>query len=730
MPTGRIPTSMLWLSCCISLALAPLAQAEAPPPRIGLVLGGGGARGAAHLGVLEVLERLRVPVDCIAGTSMGALVAGAYASGVTPQTMKNEMAAANWSDMFQDNPTFSELSYRNKRISQRFLPGSETGIKEDGLQYQSGVVAGQKIKLFFNQLVHADRGEPQIQSLPLPLSIIATDIGTGSRVVLREGSLTQAMRASMSVPGLMTPVQLDGHKLVDGGLVDNVPIAEVRERCQPDVVIAVNVGSPLLKPDEINSLLSVSAQMVNILTEQNVSRSLATLKPDDIYIQPDLEGISAGDFPRNAETAERGRIATEAVAGKLARYSVSEARYQQWRQHLEAKLPALPRIDEVQVADMTHVNKAVVSRHIEQQPGSSVAPQLGRDLLRVYGDGFYEHVDYSLLGSRDRTILRITPVEKSWGPDYLRLGVNLENTFDGNASYSLRAAYHKTWMNNLGAEMIAFTEIGNRNMLGFEFYQPLDERQRFFVEPMASYSDELRNFYQDNQKRAEYRVKTSQLNLGVGVNIGLLGQARLGWRETWLDAALETGTPELGNNNQHFGSAYLALDLDQMDRLYLPTSGWAARLAYSDSPQLNYGNLSGSLSGATPLGPLIVSGKFRASQTLHGSVPFYEASKLGGFLNLSGYAQDQLVGDDMRFAQLRAEKIIGQLPLGLRGDMRLGLALEGATFGRRFSESQLEGWQASATLYLGGETPLGPVYLGYGHAKQGPNAVYLFLGTP
>jgi NTE family protein len=174
------------------------------------------------------------------------------------------------------------------------------------MRYQTGIVTGQKIKLFFNQLVGDYLGEREISALPLPLSIIATDIVHGERVVFREGSLTSAMRASMSVPGLMSPVEIKGEKLVDGGLVDNVPIGEARERCQADIVIAVNVGSPLLKADEIGSLLSVSAQMVNILTEQNVSRSLATLKPTDIYIKPDLEGISAGDFKRTSETADRG----------------------------------------------------------------------------------------------------------------------------------------------------------------------------------------------------------------------------------------------------------------------------------------------------------------------------------------------------------------------------------------------------------------------------------------
>jgi NTE family protein len=312
---------ILLLLCSLAL-MTPLQAAEPTRQRVGLVLGGGGARGAAHIGVLEVLQEMRVPVDCVAGTSMGALVAGAFASGMPPGVMREQLAQADWQDLFIDNPEFSEISHRSKELARRYLPGSESGLDAQGLHYQGGVVAGQKIKLFFNALVRSNQGEHNIESLPLPLSIIATDIGSGERVVLRDGSLSQAMRASMSVPGLLAPLDYRGRKLVDGGLVDNVPIGEVRERCRPDVVIVVNVGSPLLKAEQVGSLLTVSAQMVNILTEQNVTRSLATLKPGDIYIKPNLDGISAGDFERNGEAAQRGREATEAVRKELSPFAV------------------------------------------------------------------------------------------------------------------------------------------------------------------------------------------------------------------------------------------------------------------------------------------------------------------------------------------------------------------------------------------------------------------------
>ena len=290
------------------------------------------------------------------------------------------------------------------------------------------MVSGQKIKLFFNQQVHADAGARLIEALPLPLplplAIIATDIGSGERLVLRDGSLTLAMRASTSVPGLMAPLPYRGRKLVDGGLVDNVPIQEVRNLCGADVVIAVNVGSPLLKPEQIGGLVSVFGQMVNILTEQNVTQSLALLQPGDIYIRPDLGEITAGDFQRNGEAADLGRQAAQAVAAQLQRLSLDEAGYAAFQQRLRTPQQGPAMVDEIEIAGLKSVNPATVSRYVDQRLGAPLdAVALNRSLLRAYGDGSYEQVDYTLLRQHDRNVLRILPVEKSWGPDYLRLGL-------------------------------------------------------------------------------------------------------------------------------------------------------------------------------------------------------------------------------------------------------------------------------------------------------------------
>jgi NTE family protein len=499
------------------------------------------------------------------------------------------------------------------------------------------------------------------------------------------------------------------------------------------VVIAVNVGSPLLKPEQVGSLLSVSAQMVNILTEQNVAQSLATLKPTDIYIKPDLETISAGDFDKHELAADRGRAAAQAVAVRLQALSVGEQQYAQWwgRFAAPAKKQA-PRIDEIEIAALPHVNPVAVERHIGQKEGAPLdTEQLDEDLLRVFGDGWYEGVDYTLLSVRERNILRITPVEKGWGPNYLRLGVNLELA-DQGSSFDLRLGYQKTWLNRLGGELLLTGQIGSTTGFGIDLYQPLEPTQTFFAESLVSYTRTLSPIYQDNQKLAEYRVKAGAVDIAAGVNVGLLGQVRAGWQQKNVNYSLETGPLFFPTGDVSYGGYFAGLDFDQFDTLYFPTRGWSTNLRYfsTNDPDSDYSRLDTEFKGAYPFGRYVLSGEAYYGGSPRGTLPIYDAVQLGGFLRMSAFAQGQLIGDDVYYAQLRAERIIGVMPIGIRGDIRLGIALETAKRGLRYTETNLDGWLNSTTLYLGGETPLGPVYLGYAYSTSGTWNIYFFLGTP
>lgn len=725
-----LKTCRLWVIACLA-ASVPLWVGAADRPKVGLVLGGGGARGAAHIGVLEELERLRIPVDCVAGTSMGALIAGAWAAGMDPATMRREMGKADWNDLFQDNPGYGDVNYRSKRLSQRYLPGSETGITELGAVTPPGVVSGQKIKLFFNQLVHSDTGERNIELLPLPVSIIATDIGSGDRVVFREGSLTLAMRASMSVPGLMAPLEYRGLKLVDGGLVDNLPVQEVRDRCGAQVVIAVNVGSPLLKSSEISGLLSISAQMVSILTEQNVTQSLAKLTSKDIYIKPNLDGLTAGDFDRSSDAADRGRAAAQEATAVLESLSVDARTYGAWRKRWTPQSLPLQAVDAIEIAGLHTVNAAAISRYVEQKVGESLdVSKLNRDLLRAYGDGYYERVDYTLVREGDRNVLRILPIEKFWGPDYMRLGVNLNSSLSGGSSFSVRTAYQKTWMNRLGGELLTSAELGSNTGVGVDFYQPLDPAQRYFVDAAVSLRRESAALFKDDQRISEYRNNVARFDLSAGSNIGLVGQARLGWREERQEVKIETGVPLLPTDPLRISGLLATVELDQKNKLYIATSGWSARGTWFESAEHDYSRMTVALDGSYQIKDWVLGLRGSYAGSTHGSLPLQDLAKLGGFLNLSGFANDQLAGDKVSYAHMRAERIFGRMPLGLRGDLRVGLALEAGRVGEPLSEPNRTGVLNSAVIYMRGETPFGPAYLGLGRSSSGPINAYFFIGTP
>ena len=247
-------------------------------PRIGLALSGGGARGIAHVGVLKVLEEMRIPISCVTGTSMGAIVGGTYAAGRTPQDMETRVVAADWETIFRDAPPRKEIAVRRKVEDYFTLFKPEFGVK-DGLALPKGLIAGVSIETFFRELSTPAFGVGDFSKLPIPFRAMATDIETGESVVLDKGSLAQAMRASMSVPGAIAPVEIDGRLLVDGGIANNLPIDEARKLCG-EVIIAVNISTPPLKRDEITSALTVTTQLINFLGKQTVDQQFTQPRPE------------------------------------------------------------------------------------------------------------------------------------------------------------------------------------------------------------------------------------------------------------------------------------------------------------------------------------------------------------------------------------------------------------------------------------------------------------------
>lgn len=709
-------------------ALEPQQNTQTSP-RIALVLGGGGARGAAHIGVLEVLERERIPLACVVGTSMGGLTAGAYAAGLSSAEMREKLDKADWTDLFLDSADYSELGFRKKHVTNRFLSGAELGLTKRGVTLKSGVIAGTKIKLFFNLLVGADYAARNIEEMPIPLALVATDIGTGEKFVFKKGSLPLAMRASMSVPGLMTPVDYEGHKLVDGGLVDNLPISVARELCHPDVIIAVNVGTPLKPAEEIDSLLSVTTQMIDILAKQNVAQSISTLRSQDIYIEPALGEFSAADFLHYKTAADIGKASAEAKVDKLKQYSVSEAAYNAWRNEKKSSQEPV-RIDEIAISPLKDQSPDYIQQHIRQKINKPLdVKKLEQDLIRLYGDGFYENVDYSIASQDDRNILKINAHEATWSSDYFTFGFDINNEYRQGTDFDLRAAYRSTWINHHGGELFGSVDIGSNPGFEAELYQPLNYRQTYFVQPSIYRKSEMVNVFQNDNKVAEYEVIRAWSEFALGRNLGNFGQAKFAWREYDIKSISDLSSVDLGNSHDKFGGTLLDINIDRRNRLHFPSRGWSTQLSYFESTHQGYGKFSSEFNFAYPLDKFVLAGRTTYIRSTFGQLPPVDAAYLGGFLNLSAYASNQIIADNALYTHLRAERIIGRMPLGFNGDLRLGFGLEAAKLKRAYTYDDTDGWLNSAVLYLGGETPLGPTYLGVGFADDGKFNLYMQVGA-
>ncbi len=442
-------------------AMAPPSFAEntdsdgavKPRPRIGLVLSGGGARGAAHIGVLKVLEELHVPIDYIAGTSMGSIVGGSYASGNTIDQMLIDISTIKTADLATDAPPRQDIAFRRKQDDLKNYIGPELGARGGSLLLPKGVVTGVGLEAMLRDLAKV-KGSIDFDRLPIPFRAVATDLATGKMVVFRSGDLAAVMRASMSVPGAIAPAELDGKMLVDGGLTRNLPVDVARDM-GADVVIAVNLGTPLMRPDQINSLLGVTGQMINILTEQNVQASLASLKPSDILILPELGDYSAGDFDHMPDTVSIGEAAARKVAAQLSRYSLPPKAVCGAPAPADGsgRPPTPDRCDEIRVEGLHRVNPKVVIEEMQTQAGKPLDTKvIDADMRRIYGRGDFEHVGYHLIEEPGKRILVVDAVEKSWGPDYLRFGLALSSDFEGDAYFNVLASYRRTWLNSLGGE--------------------------------------------------------------------------------------------------------------------------------------------------------------------------------------------------------------------------------------------------------------------------------------
>jgi NTE family protein len=712
----------------------PAASAQTRAhPRICLVLSGGGARGAAHVGVLKVLEEYRVPVHCIAGTSMGSLVGAAYASGMNLTEMYETLEGITTELLFKDKPPRRELSMRRKQDDYNLFFGPELTVGEGGVNIGKGIVTGIQLEAVLRRLSRI-KGYHRFDELPIPYRAVATDLVTGKPVVFSEGELANVMRASMAVPGAVAPAEFDGMMLVDGMLTSNLPV-ETARAMGADVIIAVNVGTPLLKRDKLNGIAGVTSQMLSILTEQNVQNSLALLKDGDVLITPDLGDYSTGDFDVLPKIAPLGEAAARKVVDRLARLSLPAEEYAALRQRqMVALAPDTRRIDEIQFKSLRRVNPRTVQSVMQTREGQPFDQQaLDADMRRIYGIGNFEHVSYRFLEEPNRRVLVVDAVEKTFGMDAVRFGLGLSSDFKGDAYFNLIASHRRYWLNSLGGEWRTDLQIGRTNSLRTELYQPLVPEGWFFVAPNAGIERRSTNLYRREERVASYDVNSGLVGLDVGSVIGTYGEARIGASYGFVKPELDTGPAILAPGSSVKQGAFTGkLILDQLDSAHFPRSGWRAsgRLFNSNSALgTDDAYTKWDLEGTTvySFGDHTLNFALKAGGRIGGDpLPRYDLFQWGGFLQQSGYPTGALVGQKLAFGRVMYYHRIlrGSIFEGAYG----GISLELGKMREPLVPDSPTELLKSAAIFVAADSPVGPAYLGYGRTSDGIGNFYFYLG--
>ena len=721
----------------IAAAIVSAAPVESGQmrPRIGLVLGGGGARGAAHIGVLRELENLRVPIHAIAGTSMGAIVGGLYASGVTPAELEELIASVDWKDSFQDTSKREHMSFRRKQDDESFPIRFELGLRDGHLLLPKGLISGQKLAwILREQTVHVSNIS-NFDELPTPFRAVASDIETGEAYVMSKGDLVFAMRASMSAPGIFSPVHVDGRKLVDGGLTGNVPVDAIRGM-GVDIIIAVDVEFPLYSPEQLNSALEITAQMLTILIQKETRRQLAGLAQSDILIRPDLGDFGSTEFENIIETIEPGAAATIAQTDRLSDLSLdfdSYAAYQAARTG-DYRQPA--RLAFVRVRDDGLLSQDFLESHLEAKAGDEINPEkFADDASRLYGLGLYEQVGYKLVteGSETGVVFETTP--KSWGPDILQFGISVEDDFEGSSAFNLSARLTKTGLNSYGAEWRTDAQIGTDPFLFTEFYQPISADSRFFVAPRANLEQQNINAFFADAAVARYRVSKAEIGLDVGRELGRWGELRIGVQRGIGEARVKVGDPSLSSIDFDTGGLFARFGYDTLDDAQIPLHGTRVDVVWNLS-RPGFGADGKFDTIETELTSVRTSGRnsllfgLNFATTLDSDDTIQDFFPLGGFLRLSGLERGAISGPHAGVARLvyyRRSSDTGRL---LEMPLYFGGSIEAGNVWQSRSDISTESLIINGSLFAGLDTYLGPLFLGAGIGEGGDSSFYLFLGSP
>ncbi|MBY4868617.1 patatin-like phospholipase family protein [Burkholderia anthina] len=741
-------------------APAPTCTADGGPagrPSVGLVLSGGGARGYAHLGVLKVLEENRIPIDCIAGTSMGAVVGGLYASGMAADEMQKRLSEVNLADIAFDVTDRADLPQSSREDERLYINGLTLGFGKKGVKAPVGLVQGNRLQALLANWTAAVPTNQPFDQLPIPYRAVATDLQTGQMVVLDHGSLPLAIRASMAMPGLFAPAEINGRALVDGGLVSNLPVDTARQM-GAKVVIAVDIGSQLRPLDALASPADVMQQMVGILIRQNVTSQRKQLDAQDILLTPDLGSLAFTDFQNARQAIAAGAAAATAALPRLKRFALTPEQYAVYRSAHAQPLPPPIRITRIDIKTTGGVPKRVVADALHVKPGDTYDPAtVSQDLLGLTTGGNFESVTQQIVSHGDDNVLEINAREKYWGPNFLLFGVGMSSSSTDEGGFRLHVGYRRPWLTESGLEFRADTTIGSDlQSARVELRQPLSSTYGYYLSPYAEYQRRYANLYDDSGevKLNQYLMQTARAGIDFGLPLARLGDFRIG-----LGYATGHGSPNYNlpsAADEDGGSTLLwpsftsqaltaraRLVIAQLDDPMFPRRGYYTEfrverslLSHNSESAMLFGGdnrpyteLYGKAMIAQQFGRHSISATIEGGKSIGGTNLINAFNfTLGGFQHLAAYAADQLNGNALAYGNVTYMNQLMTFNASPVKALSIGASAE---VGNVWSSGEQIGGgtlKQSYTFFTSLSTAFGPVYMGVALAPGGRRNIYLQLG--
>jgi NTE family protein len=719
------------LLICLLVAAAwavPLrAQERQGRPRIGLVLSGGGARGLAHIGMLQWMEENHIPVDFIAGTSMGGLVGAMYATGSSPAEMRNFMLQIDWDDVLSIEPSYRQLSYRRKQDRRAFQVGVPLGIK-NGLSGPNGFNPGQGVTLLIDRVVFPYSTIQSFDELPIPFRCVATDMLEGEQVVFHDGALGTALRATMAIPGVFTPVEYRHTLLADGGLLNNIP-TDVARSMGADRVIAINVGTPLGDRKNLETLGGILEQTIGVMT---IERDRRSLKAADVVITPDLGATSNLDFYDPDKIINLGYQAGVKAADKLRPYALPQDEWEKYTAERSARMRRPNRtVAAVEVSGVQGSELERLRRRLRSFQGPNLdTRRLAQQLTRIAGEGRFDSLGYEGFITPGGQGLRIRAHEKTYGPPFLDVALNVQGS--GIGSFDFVGGLRITAMDvgRHGGEWRSDILLGSSDFLATEFYQPLGT-SKVFVAPFGFFQKRALDGFLDDKRVAQFRDRRAGGGVDFGLASGRRSEVRVGYQIFHGDISPLIGSAGLPTLDGTSGDVHLRAVYDDQDSAIVPSSGERVtaeitHVFHAPGVTQSFNQMQIQSSTFVPLsrrGSLFLNTS--GGTTFSRDAGTFQVFSLGGPFRLGAYGRDEFLGNHYAYASLGYRRELLRLPVLLGKKVYWGGWYE---IGTAFHDPDTVVARHSFNAGVIAETILGPIALTGAVSPAGRTKINFTIG--